>query len=99
MRHPMLLKLRPICRNENMPVHASPPIVWTYRCLPNVKLGPRFGYGLEINKSIGPSCRDPDVHTWLPSETFGSGQMFRRGSDDGIAPHRTPPLCTGWYVI
>ena len=44
-----------------MPVHASPPIVWTYRCLPNVKLGPRFGYGLEINQSIGPSCRDPDV--------------------------------------
>src|SRR6185312_13118789 len=40
------------------------PLVWTYRCLPKCRLGPRFGYNLEIDQSIGPTCRDPDVRTF-----------------------------------
>src|SRR5258706_5593535 len=59
MRHPMLRWLRPICRNENMPVHASPLACLDVSLPSECKLGPRFGYSLEINQSIRPSCRDP----------------------------------------
>jgi CBS domain len=39
------------------------------------KLGPRFGYSLEINQSIGPSCRDPDVRNG-PSRHFAAKEQL-----------------------
>ena len=44
-----------------MPVQASPPDCLDISLPSERKLGPRFGYSLEINQSIGPSCHDPDV--------------------------------------
>src|SRR6185295_13997398 len=44
-----------------MPVHASPPARLDLSLPSECRLGPRFGYNLEIDQSIGPSSRDPDV--------------------------------------
>jgi hypothetical protein len=54
-----------------MPVHASPPDRLDVSLPSECKLGPRFGYNLEINQSIGPSCRDPDVAHWQVSDMVG----------------------------
>jgi hypothetical protein len=36
VRHAMLRQFRPVCRNENMPVHASPPDVWDVSLFPDM---------------------------------------------------------------
>src|SRR6185295_17548589 len=53
-----------------MPIHASPPACLDVSRPSECRLGPRFGYNLEIDQSIGPTCRDPDVRNWA---LFGSG--------------------------
>src|SRR5580692_4784590 len=40
------------------------PIGWGVSLPSEGRLGPHFGYGLEINQSIGPSCRGLDVRDW-----------------------------------
>src|SRR5262245_11135633 len=64
-----------------MSVHASPPIVWTYRCLPNVSWTQRFGCCLEVNQSIGHRATTPMPAIGPISSRLKVGLEEQTGSD------------------